>query len=101
MQLTITRKFCLFACMCRTRITVITETGEEVAKLFLLSGQVKTLSLPGQRYILKASTFIPLARLIENTALCYGDRFEEVHRDFLPYRTAVSIYSHLSNTGGF
>lgn len=79
MQLTISRKFRLFACMCRTRITVMTEMGEEVAKLNLWGGQAKTLSLPEHRYIIKASTFILFARPVENTAICYGDRFDEIH----------------------
>lgn len=79
MQLTISRKFSLFVCTRRTRITVMTETGEEVEKLYLRRGQVKTLSLPKQRYIVKVSSFIPFARAVETTAICYGDRFDEIH----------------------
>lgn len=79
MQLTIVRKFQLMACLCRTKITVVTEMEKEVARLTLWTGQTKTLSLPEQRYILKASTAAILARPTVNTAICYGDRFNQIH----------------------
>lgn len=73
MQLTVTRRHRFFACLCRTDITVMTEDGAEAAKLQLEPGQEKTLTLPGQRYILRASTGTPLMRTIEKTVLCPGD----------------------------
>lgn len=79
MQLTITRKFRLFAWMCRTKVIIMTETGEEIEKLFLWGGQTKMVTLSNQRYILKVSTFIPLARPVEGTAICYGDRLDEIY----------------------
>lgn len=84
MELTIERKFGLIACLCRTRITIISTDGAEIVTMRLWTGQAKTLSLPNQRCILKASTSIPLLHSIVNSAVCYGDRFDKIHAEIIP-----------------
>lgn len=83
MQLTITRKFSLVACLCRTRVSIIDAAGSEIADLRLWVRQTKTLSLPNRRCILKASTSFPLLHSIENTAVCYADRFDRLHAEIV------------------
>lgn len=84
MQLTIKRRFNLTACLCWTRIAIINADGNEIANLHLWSGQTKTLFLPKQRCTLKASTSIPLLHSIENTTVCYGDRFDRIYAEIVP-----------------
>lgn len=84
MELTIKRKFSLIACLCWTRIAIISTEGEEIVNMRLWAGQEKTLSLPKQHCTLKASTSIPLLHSIVNTAVCYGDRFDKIRAEIIP-----------------
>jgi len=86
-QLTVKRKFSLFACLCRTRVAIINAEGEEIVELRLWAGQEKTMSLPEQRCTLKASTSFPLLHPIVNTAVCYADRFNRI-------RAEIAIVDH-------